>query len=190
MRVIAGTARGRTLRAPKGRTARPTSDRVREALFSSLGDEVAGAVVLDLFAGTGALGIEALSRGAASAVFVERDTGVATVLGVNLDATGVQEQARVVRADAGAFAARPAGGPFTLVFCDPPYEHPLDAIVSLLDTLHDNGALAAGARVVIERDRRDPALQAEPVALGRLLAMDRQRSYGDTVLLFLHAKEG
>ena len=190
MRVIAGSARGRPLRAPKGRTARPTSDRVREALFSSLGHEVDGAVVLDLFAGTGALGIEALSRGAASAVFVERDAGVATVLGVNLASTGVEEDSRVVRADAATFAARPTGGPFTLVFCDPPYEQPLDAIVALLETLHEHAAIGAGARVVVERDRRDPALQHDPVALGGLLAMDRQRSYGDTVLLFLRVKEG
>ena len=190
MRVIAGVARGRPLRAPKGRTARPTSDRVREALFSSLGDEVVGAAVLDLFAGTGALGIEALSRGADSAVFVERNAGVATVLGVNLDSTGVDEQARVVRAEAATFANRPTGGPFTLVFCDPPYEEPLAGVVSLVETLEAGGALAPGARVVVERDRRDPALHADPVDLGRLLAMDRQRSYGDTVLLFLRAKEG
>ena len=190
MRVIAGAARGRTLRAPKGRTARPTSDRVREALFSSLGDEVVDAVVLDLFAGTGALGIEALSRGADSAVFVERNTGVATVLGVNLDSTGVEERSRVVRAEAAAFVNRPVGGPFTLVFCDPPYDEPLAGIVTLVETLADNGAIAGGARVVVERDRRDPALQVDPPDLGRLLAMDRQRSYGDTVLLFLRAKEG
>jgi 16S rRNA (guanine966-N2)-methyltransferase len=190
MRVIAGVARGRPLRAPKGRTARPTSDRVREALFSSLGDEVVDAVVLDLFAGTGALGIEALSRGAASAVFVERNAGVATVLGVNLDSTGVDEQSRVVRAEAETFVARPTGGPFTVVFCDPPYEDPLDGVVRLVEALSTNGALATGARVVIERDRRDPALQTDPLDLGSLLAMDRQRSYGDTVLLFLRVKEG
>ena len=190
MRVIAGVARGRPLRAPKGRTARPTSDRVREALFSSLGDEVVDAVVLDLFAGTGALGIEALSRGAESAVFVERHAGVATVLGVNLDSTGVDDQARVVRAEAASFVARPTGGPFTMVFCDPPYDEPLAGIVTLVETLADSGALAGGARVVVERDRRDPALHADPMDLGSLLALDRQRSYGDTVLLFLHAKEG
>ena len=189
MRVIAGAARGRTLRAPKGRTARPTSDRVREALFSSLGEEVVDAVVLDLFAGTGALGIEALSRGAVSAVFVERNTGVATFLGLNLESTGFEESARVVRAEAAAFASRPTGGPFTLVFCDPPYEEPLADIVELIEILHDKGAIAPGARVVVERDRRDPALSTDPVALGRLLAMDRQRSYGDTVLLFLRVKE-
>lgn len=187
MRVIAGVAGGRRLVAPKGKTARPTSDRVREALFSSLGDEVAGAVVLDLFAGTGALGIEALSRGAATATFVERNAGVATVLSANVETTGFDAQVRILRAEAATFVRRPTGGPFTLVFCDPPYDEPLPAIVDLLAELRDNHGLAAGARVVIERDRRDPDL---PEGRALTLAVERQRSYGDTVLLFCRVKEG
>jgi 16S rRNA (guanine966-N2)-methyltransferase len=100
MRVIAGRLGGRRLQAPKGTVTRPTSDRVREALFAMLGD-VEGASVLDLFAGTGALGIEALSRGAQRAVFVERDPRVARVLGANLDALGIpDEEGEVRRVDA------------------------------------------------------------------------------------------
>src|SRR4051794_19500228 len=100
MRVIAGTLRGRRLKAPAGRSTRPTSDRVREALFSMLG-EIDGVQVLDLFAGTGALGIEALSRGAAAAVFVERDGAAAAVLRENLGALGIgSERAEVRRTDA------------------------------------------------------------------------------------------
>lgn len=188
MRVIAGVAGGRRLQAPKGKTARPTSDRVREALFSSLGVEVVGAVVLDLFAGTGALGIEALSRGAASATFVERNAGVATVLTANVESTGLDAQARILRTEAAGFVRRPTGGPFTLVFCDPPYDEPLPAILDLLSDLNDGGGLASGARVVVERDRRDPDLARKGV--GDLLAIERERSYGDTVLLFYRAKEG
>ena len=189
MRVIAGSARGRRLEAPRGRTVRPTSDRVREALFSSLRDDVPRATVLDLFAGTGALGIEALSRAAAAATFVERDATVVQTLERNLATAGVADRATVVRSDADGFAANPRGGPFTVVFCDPPYDEPLDRVLALVETLYDAGALAHPATVVIERDKRDPALpaleDAEHLGTRRLLAIDRQRFYGDTVLLYL-----
>ena len=191
MRVIAGSARGRPLKAPRGTAVRPTTDRVREAMFSSLGDAVPGAVVLDLYAGTGALGIEALSRGAAAATFVERDAATAGLLADNLRAAGVAAAATVVRADAAAFVRRSHAAPFSLVLCDPPYDVALGDITAVLADLDAAGGLAAGATVVIERDKRDPALaDADPdagpdlPALRGLLAIDRRRSYGDTVLLY------
>ena len=189
MRVIAGSAGGRRLTAPRGRVARPTSDRVREAMFSSLAADVPGAQVLDLFAGTGALGIEALSRGAAAATFVESNEAVVAALRTNLQTTALADRATVVRGDAAAFVRRPAEQPFSVVLCDPPYSHPLHELVALIAQLHAGGGLAAGAVVVVERDRRDPAL-VDAVAfpdLRGLLAVDRQRSYGDTVVLYLRA---
>ncbi len=122
LRVIAGELKGRPLLAPRGWKVRPTSDRVREAIFSALGEAVAGARVLDLYCGTGALAIEALSRGAAQAVLVDRDTRPA--LG-NIESLGLGERAELVRADAGrwlaALAAEPGLRPFDLVFIDAPY---------------------------------------------------------------------
>ena len=118
MRVVAGTFKGRRLVAPRGTRTRPTADRVREALFSMLGD-VGGARVLDLYAGSGALGIEALSRGADSAVFVESDARAIAAIERNLASIGVE--ATVWRRDVLRFLAR-ADGPFDLVFCDPPYD--------------------------------------------------------------------
>lgn len=187
MRVIAGSARGRRLDAPPGRGTRPTSDRVREAMFSSLAADIPGAVVLDLYAGTGALGIEALSRGAAAATFVERDAGVVAILTANVARADVADRATIVRGDAAGFVARTAGGPFTVVLCDPPYDVPLPGVLDLVAALDAGSGLAAGAVVVVERERRDPALADldNLAGLPGVLAVDRLRSYGDTVLLYL-----
>ena len=187
MRVIAGTAGGRRLKAPPGCGTRPTADRVREAMFSSIGDEIDGADVLDLFAGSGALGIEALSRGARWATFVERDERAAAVVRDNLAAAGLSERATVVRGDAAAFVSRSAGRRYAVVFCDPPYDTSLAAVTALVEQLHAGDALAPGGLVVVERDRRDPQLGGGLPS--QLLAVDRQRSYGDTVLLYLRAKD-
>jgi 16S rRNA (guanine966-N2)-methyltransferase len=174
MRVIAGRFGGRRLMAPRGRAPRPTSDRVREALFSMLGD-LEGAVVLDLFAGTGALGIEALSRGAAKAVFVEREQAALAVLGSNLQTLGLgEEQAEVRGGEAlGALrAARARGETYDLVFVDPPYGRARelgDAVAVELP-----GLLEPGGRVVVESSRRSP------VALP--LTVVGQRTYGDTTI--------
>lgn len=191
MRVIAGSARGRPLKAPPGRAARPTSDRVREAMFSSLAGDVPGAVVLDLFAGTGALGIEALSRGAAAATFVERDASTIAVLRDNVDRADVGDRATIVRGDAGTFVRATAAEPFSVVLCDPPYDEPLVDVLDLLTELAAAGGLASDAVVVVERERRDPALHDLPALRPQLgpLAVDRQRSYGDTVLLYLRATD-
>ncbi|MGA9876507.1 MAG: 16S rRNA (guanine(966)-N(2))-methyltransferase RsmD [Solirubrobacteraceae bacterium] len=175
MRVIAGRLGGRRLTAPPGRgTTRPTSDRVREALFSMLG-ELDGAVVLDLFAGTGALGIEALSRGAERVVFVERDRAALRALRENLARLGLAEpEARMRAGDALAAlrAARKRGETYDLVFVDPPYAHTRDLGDELSALLP--GLLAPGARVVVESDRRAPAELP--------LRVVQQRRYGDTTI--------
>ena len=181
MRVIAGRFGGRRLSAPKGRDVRPTADRVREALFASLdaGGALAGARVLDLFAGTGALGLEALSRGAERAVFVEQDRGAASALQANLDTLGLAaEEAQVRRADVAAALrdAREGGETYDLILCDPPYRLAADLGRTLSDLLPP--LLAPSARVVTESDRRTP-LELD-------LPLSDERRYGDT-LIRIHA---
>jgi 16S rRNA (guanine(966)-N(2))-methyltransferase RsmD len=169
VRVIAGELKGRQLVAPRGWKVRPTSERVREAVFSTLGARVEGAVVLDLYCGTGALAIEALSRGAARATLVDRDTRPA--LG-NVERLGLGGRAELVRADAGAWlelSDRPNGPRFDLVFVDAPYKL-ADLVARQLDT-HLPGVLAPGARAVVESGAR------RPLALGSLERL-RQRRYG------------
>jgi 16S rRNA (guanine966-N2)-methyltransferase len=183
VRVIAGRYKGRRLKAPRGRATRPTSDRVREALFSLLGD-VHGATVLDLFAGTGALGIEALSRGAARAVFVERDPAALRALRANLGALELREPAAEVRRAEALIALRTARErreTYDLLFVDPPYgdarawEGKLSAALPPL--------LAPAGRVVVESDRRTPlALAGEPGSL----EVELERRYGDTAITIHH----
>jgi len=172
MRVIAGAHGGRILAAPRGRATRPTSDRVREAVFSILGD-VSGAEVLDLYAGSGALAIEALSRGAASATLVDSAPAAIAAIRGNLAALGVP--ARVQRVDARAFLRQASRGApqYDLVFLDPPYRHPSELAVQLSAGLPP--VLAPGARVVAESDRRSP-LRLE-------LPLLDERRYGDTLIL-------
>jgi 16S rRNA (guanine966-N2)-methyltransferase len=175
VRVIAGEFGGRRLQAPPGEETRPTSDRVREALFSVLGDRVAGARVLDLFAGSGALGIEALSRGAAAATFVDASPAAIRAVRANLAALGIE--ADVQRADALAAlrAARRAARQYDLVFLDPPYRLAERLAPSLSDAVE--GLLAPGGSVVSESDRR------APLALASLPTRDERR-YGDTLIRF------
>jgi len=170
MRVIGGELGGRRLLAPRGWKVRPTSDRVREAVFSALGGRVEGAAVLDLYAGTGALAIEALSRGAARAVLVDRDTRPA--LG-NVEALGLGERAELVRSDAGRWLevlAKDPGRPrFDLVFVDAPYKL-ADRVAAEIDT-HLPEVLAPDGRAIVESGARRPLRIA---SLERL----RQRRYG------------
>jgi 16S rRNA (guanine966-N2)-methyltransferase len=175
MRVIAGTHGGRELIAPKGRATRPTSDRVREALFSILGD-ITGLRVLDLFAGSGALGIEALSRGAEHATLVDSASSAIATIRRNLDALGLS--AEVVRQPAARFlqAASRDARQYDLVFLDPPYRHASTLGRELTSAL--TPILADDARVVAESDRRSP--------LGLELALVDERRYGDT-LIQIHA---
>jgi 16S rRNA (guanine966-N2)-methyltransferase len=180
MRVIAGRLGGRRLQAPRGRTTRPTSDRVREALFSMLGD-VQGANVLDLFAGTGALGIEALSRGAVRAVFVERDTAALRALAANLavlDLTEPTAQIRRGEARVALQTARERNETYDLFFVDPPYGEARAWARELSVALPP--LLASQARVIVESDRRSP-LELEAVLEGAL-ETEQQRRYGDTTI--------
>ena len=172
MRVIAGQWGGRRLQAPPGAATRPTSDRVREALFSVLGDRVAGADVLDLFAGSGALGIEALSRGAATATFVDSASASIRAVHANLEAVGAGAEVR--RSDARRFlgAASAASRQYDLVFLDPPYRLAGRLGSELTAILPD--VLAPGAVVVGESDRRSPLELGLPI-------LDERR-YGDTLI--------
>lgn len=181
MRVIAGTARGRRLKTPKGTSVRPTSDKVRGAIFSILlsqGRDPADAAVLDLFAGTGALGIEALSRGAARAVFVEKDPRTAALIGENLALTGFAEISRVMRADAERLELASLGT-FDLVFADPPYALVLEskALGRLAATLSEGGV------AMVEH-----GIDAPPPVPQGLEAFDA-REYGDTGLTFYRRRQ-
>jgi 16S rRNA (guanine966-N2)-methyltransferase len=182
LRVIAGAAGGRKLVAPKG-DARPTTDRVKEALFSSLGPRVHDATVLDLYAGSGALAIEALSRGAASAVLVDRDAAAAAAMRANLETTGFATVARVQRVDVVRFVTAPIGdGPFDLVFLDPPYEVPSDGVAAVLGALAATEAVTVGGTVVVERPKA-----GEPVTLPAGWGIEKERAYGDTLLVVARA---
>ena len=190
MRVIAGRLGGRRLRAPAGRVTRPTSDRVKEAVFAMLGD-VEGLRVLDLFAGSGALGIEALSRGAQAAVFVERDVAALKTLNGNLEALGIASgPVQVRRADAldALRAAASRQETYDLVFIDPPYGRARPASTASESPSADRwgpqlsailpSLLSPGARVVVESDRRAP-LELPHTGAGEL-ELERHKRYGDT----------
>lgn len=168
--MIAGSARGRRLVAPRGSGTRPTADRVREAVFNALGSlgAVDEARVLDLFAGTGAMGIEALSRGALNATFVESSRDVTRVIQSNLDATGFSERAEVVASDVSDFL-RTTREDFDLVFADPPYA--FDAWQELQTSIE---RVAPGGIIVIESDR--------PIETGGHWSVIRERRYGSTLV--------
>jgi 16S rRNA (guanine966-N2)-methyltransferase len=184
-RVIAGSARGIRLEAP-GSGTRPLGDRVKQTLFAILEPELPGARVLDLFAGSGAAGIEALSRGAASATFVERDATAARVISANLDRARLGgDNAVVVTSDALAWLRRTADAPvtraFDLAFIDPPYAEP-HLLEAALDALAPH--LAPGARVVAKHFWRSQP----PDKIG-LLASERDRRFGETALTFYRLQE-
>ncbi len=179
MRIVGGDLGGRVLRAPAGAATRPTSEKVREAMFgilARLGSPMEGARVLDLFAGSGALGIEALSRGAAHATFVDFGKAPLEVIRGNLRGLGLEARAAVLSGDAVAAAARPGGQPFDFVFIDPPYASDLATRAGLALPAEN---LAPGATIIIEHDRR----HAPPESLGSLVRIDERR-YGDTLVSF------
>ena len=180
MRVIAGSAKGRRL-GPVPPGVRPVADRVREGLFSSLGDAVAGARVLDLFAGTGALGIEALSRGAVRATFVDASRGATRVIAENLRRTGLEDRGTVEGGDALRRLMRDGNATerFDVVFVDPPYEHDVAELEQVLERLAE-GALAPGGRAILTRATRNDRLV---IPVDWLVA--RRLSYGDTRALIL-----
>jgi 16S rRNA (guanine966-N2)-methyltransferase len=178
MRIVGGTFRGRSIVAPKGDVARPTLDRTREALFNILshrdGFSFEGARVVDLFAGSGALGLEAMSRGAAFCLFIEIEAASRAAIRDNIEALGLFGSARIHRRSATALGEKPAGlgDPFVLAFLDPPYRK--DLAPPALKALRDGDWLAPGALVVIEQ-----AKDEIPAASDGYVEIDR-RLYGDT----------
>ena len=181
MRIVGGRFRGRALQAPTSRDIRPTADRLRESLFNILGhwngdDRVTEARVLDLFAGTGALGLEALSRGARFALFVDDGVEARALLRANVEALGVAGTCRIFRRDATKLGAATLD-PFDLAFLDPPYGRGLgDAVLGVLTT---GGWLAPGALVVLEEEA------SASVATPPGLTLVERRETGDSQLLFL-----
>jgi 16S rRNA (guanine966-N2)-methyltransferase len=183
MRIVGGRLRGRNLAAPKSDAIRPTSDRLRESVFNILahayGDPVAGARVLDLFAGTGALGIEALSRGAAFALLIDDGAEARALIRQNIDALGLGAATRVFRRDATKLGPAHPVEPFSLVFLDPPYRKGLGE--RALASLRDGGWLTPGALVIVE-EAADAGFAA-PAGFAEL----ERRVYDDTVVVILRA---
>jgi 16S rRNA (guanine966-N2)-methyltransferase len=183
-RIIAGEAGGRRLAVPSERV-RPTSDRVKESLFSALGPErLAGAQVLDLYAGSGALGLEALSRGAAGAVLVERDAAAARAIRANIDTLGFGDRAVLrVAAVASVLRGPPPSEPFDLALLDPPYDTPDTELEDALGLLLERGWVDGDATVVVER-----AAGSSPVRWPAGWGSTWERCYGDTLVLFAQRK--
>ena len=177
MRIIAGELKGRRLAAPPGNDVRPTSDSLRETLFNVLGDSVRGARVLDAFAGTGALGLEALSRGAARVTFVERDAKVIETLVKNIEHCGVRAATELVRGTFGGPRSVRLVGPFDLVLLDPPYAS--DDFSGAIDL--SASLVAPGGQLVLEHSRR-----RESPAAGGALQRTRVLTAGDSALSFYH----
>ncbi len=179
MRVITGIAKGRKLKAARGREVRPTSDRTKEALFNILGPRIMKAKFLDLYAGTGAIGIEAISRGAEKTVFIERNLRAVKIIRHNLESTGLQERAEVYCQEVGQaielLSARDER--FDLIYLDPPYLQNL--VNRSLFQLNNSGLLASGGLIIAESSKLDEL----PEQAGQL-KMFRQERYGDTVLSF------
>ena len=181
MRIVAGKFRGRALKGPTSNAIRPTSDRLRESVFNVLihgySDPIAGARVLDLFAGTGALGIEAISRGARFALFVEDSAEGRAIIRENVDVLGLGGVTRLFRRDATMLGDAHPVEPFSLVFCDPPYERGLAE--KALTSARDGGWLAPDAIVVVEE-----SVDAKFSAPERFVELER-REYDDSEIVFL-----
>ena len=186
MRIVGGAFKGRALKAPSSQTVRPTSDRARESLFNRLthsadlfveGQQLEGATVIDLFAGTGALGLEALSRGAVFALFVDSSIEGRGLIRENMLACGVAARARLFKRDATRIGERGKMEPFTLAFLDPPYGRGLGE--KALSALHEGGWLAGDALVILEESAK-----AEITLPAAFETLD-QRAQGETQMLFL-----
>ncbi|MEV0808581.1 16S rRNA (guanine(966)-N(2))-methyltransferase RsmD [Micromonospora sp. NPDC050200] len=181
-RIVAGTLGGRRIAAPPGAGTRPTSDRVREALFSAVqaGIDLVGARFADLYAGSGAVGLEALSRGAEHVLLVESDPRAARVIRENVAVLRAAPAARLVTGKvAGVLAAGPDGEPYDVVFADPPYAVPDAEITALLASLVAYDWLAPDALVVVERSSR-----TGPVGWVEGITAERGRRYGETTLWY------
>ncbi len=173
MRIIAGTYGGRKIVTPEGKKTHPMSERIRNALFNSIGSEIVGARVLDAFAGSGALGIEALSRGAAHVTFVEKDRVAQNIIDENITTLGIGDQAKLVRASVGGWTNTYAGEPFDVILIDPPYHDPQFSTAMRLI-----GLLKPGALMVLSRPGR-----SESPTGARIVVVDN-RSYGDAALTY------
>ena len=191
LKVIGGRLKGTPLSAPRGLSVRPTSAKVREAVANILQNDLTGAVVLDLFAGTGALGIEALSRGAAYAVFIDNHPAALKTIRQNIDTCKLADTSQIIRHDPSRDLQCLAGlnRKFDLVFMDPPYAR--DVVTEALANLHDIRALAFGAVVVVEESAKETAIpKASPPAREKSLLtghfrLNDQREYGKTLVTFL-----
>lgn len=183
-RIIGGSAGGRRLRTPTGVNTRPTSDRVREAMFSTIDaafGSIAGLRFLDLYAGSGAVGLEARSRGAGVVTLVEHDRRTASLIRDNVKAVGLSN-VEVVTATVGRTLTHPPRAPYDIVFLDPPYAVPTGAVLDALKALLANDWLAEEALVVVERSTRDGELPwPEGYRVGR------SKKYGETTLWYGHA---
>jgi 16S rRNA (guanine966-N2)-methyltransferase len=185
-RIIAGVHGGRRLLAPAGAQTRPTSDRVREAFFSTLTTmtDVDGARFADLYAGSGAVGLEAVSRGAAFSLLVEAEPKAARTIRENVATLKLGAAARLVTGKvAQVLAAEPEGGPFDIVFADPPYALGDDELAEVQHALVGNGWLADGAVVVLERSTRT-AVRGTPLSWVDGITADRSKRYGETTLWY------
>jgi len=175
MRVSGGIGRGQRLKVPSGPRVRPTSDKVKQALFNILGDRVVDATFLDLYAGAGGIGIEALSRGVRSVVFVDASRESVSAVKRNLEQTGFIDRAQVVLSRAEAFLKKPSG-PFDIIFLDPPYAEEMQP---LLELVAGSGVLRQDSVVIAEHFKKQPS----PERAGSLV-LYREARYGDTVLAF------
>ena len=184
-RIIAGEAGGRRLAVPAGEAVRPTSDRVKESLFSALGPgRLVGARVLDLYAGSGALGLEAVSRGAAEALLVDRDPAAARAIRANVDTLGFDGRAVVRLVPVATLLTGPRpGDPFDLALLDPPYDTPGGDVEEVLRRLVEGEWVGSDATVVVERAAASPPL-VWPAGWGSTW----ERCYGDTLVLFAQRK--
>ena len=185
-RIIAGAHGGRRLAAPAGSQTRPTADRVREAYFSALGTmaDLEGARFADLYAGSGAVGLEALSRGASHALLVEADARASRAIRDNIVTLRVGNAARLVTGKVlQVLSGPPEDGPFDIVFADPPYAVSDDEVAEVQQALVDNGWLAADAVVTFERSSRT-AVRGEPLSWVKGLTEERSRRYGETTLWY------
>ena len=181
-RIIAGAARGRRLAVPGGTRTRPTSDRAREGVFATvtaMHGPLTGAGVLDLYAGSGAIGLEALSRGATRVVLVESDPAAARVIRANLAAVGLPGAQLIVGRVATVLGREPVGAAFDVVLADPPYAAGEQEIAQMLTALQAGGWLASGALVAVER-----ASRSGPVAWPAGYAPDRSRRYGEATVWY------
>lgn len=175
MRITGGTGRGRRLKVPSGPRVRPTSDKVKQALFNIIGHDIEGAAFLDLFAGAGGIGIEALSRGASQVTFVDDSRESLKIIGRNVEQTGFADRAKLVFSRAESFLKKPSG-PYDIIFLDPPYAMEL---APLLELIASSGLLKPGGDVVAEHFKKQPS----PPHAGTLM-LYREARYGDTVLAF------